>query len=55
MVEMVYKTISVTEETKKRFIKIQGFLMSRLGKDVSEEYTMNQIMQAFEASEMKAT
>jgi hypothetical protein len=53
MIVMVYKTISVKEETKKSFLKIQGYLMSRLGKNVSEDYTMTQILRCFELAEMK--
>ena len=32
---------------------IQGYLMSRLGKNVSEDYTANEIMKIFEREEMK--
>lgn len=47
-------TISITDETKKRFIKVKGALERKNGKSRSEDDVMNELIDLFEQREKNA-
>jgi hypothetical protein len=56
MIKMVYKQISVQETTKERFLKVLGTLQAETGSSVTEDETVNALLEVWEKNrkEMKA-